>query len=135
MPFSIQGSAASPPKIGNKESPCSTTNSLLDALPRPVSLVGSHAYKVIDVPEGRRDFEINFDLAVHPGRTVTVRVVDPTGRVAPGRDGLWVARTEVRLATNAFAATGHSRSTTSTRPGRGGFSSTSLSETSPGSWT
>ncbi len=56
---------------------------VLDALPRPVSLVGSHAYKVIDIPEGQRDFEQDFDLAVHPGRTVTVRVVDPSGQSLP----------------------------------------------------
>jgi RNA polymerase sigma factor (sigma-70 family) len=59
---------------------------VLDALPRPVSLVGSHAYQVIDIPEGRRDFEQDFDLAVHPGRTVTVRVVDPSGTSLQGVD-------------------------------------------------
>jgi RNA polymerase sigma factor (sigma-70 family) len=51
----------------------------LDALPRPVSLMGSHAYKVIDIPEGRRDFEMDFPMALRPGRTVAVRVVDPLG--------------------------------------------------------
>jgi RNA polymerase sigma factor (sigma-70 family) len=51
----------------------------VDALPRPLSLVGSHAYKVIDIPQGRRDFETNFELALHRGRTVNVRVVDLKG--------------------------------------------------------
>jgi RNA polymerase sigma factor (sigma-70 family) len=57
---------------------------VLDALPRPVSLIGSHAYKVVDIPEGRGEFEIDFALAVHPGRTVTVRVVDPAGEPLKG---------------------------------------------------
>ena len=86
----------------------------LNALPRPVSLVGSHAYKVIDIPEGRRDFEQDFDLAVHPGRTVTVRVVDPSKvPIAPGCDGLRSGEHRGWWATNAFAATGRSRSTSS----------------------
>ncbi len=57
---------------------------VLDALPRPVSLVGSHAYKVVDIPEGSGEFAIDFALAVHPGRTVTVRVVDPAGEPLKG---------------------------------------------------
>jgi RNA polymerase sigma factor (sigma-70 family) len=58
----------------------------VDAMPRPLSLIGRHAYKVIDVPQGRADFEINFDLALHRGRTVKVRVVDLKGE--PVR-GMW----------------------------------------------
>jgi hypothetical protein len=56
----------------------------VDAVPRPLSLVGSHAYKVIDVPQGRADFEINFDLAMHPGQTVNVRGVDLKGEPLRG---------------------------------------------------
>ncbi len=52
---------------------------VLDTQPRPVSLVGSHAYKVIDVPDGKPEYEVNFDLALHRGRTITARVVDAQG--------------------------------------------------------
>ena len=57
---------------------------VLDALPRPVSVVGSHAYKVIDVPQGQRDLEVNFDLTLHQGRTISVRVVDAKGEALRG---------------------------------------------------
>ena len=57
---------------------------VLDALPRPVSVVGSHAYKVIDVPQGQRDLEVNFDLTLHQGRTISVRVVDTKGEALRG---------------------------------------------------
>jgi hypothetical protein len=57
---------------------------LVDAIPRPLSLIGSHAYKVIDVPQGLRDFKVNFDLALRRGRTVNVRVVGPEGEPLRG---------------------------------------------------
>jgi hypothetical protein len=55
-------------------------DSLLDTLPRPIGLIGSNAYRVIDVPEGRDDIQVDLGLAVKPGRTVIVRVVDPLGK-------------------------------------------------------
>jgi len=58
--------------------------SLLDTLPRPISLIGSNAYKVIDVPQDRDDFQVDLDLAVKPGRKVIVRVVDPSGESLQG---------------------------------------------------
>jgi hypothetical protein len=58
--------------------------SLLDTQPRPISLIGSNAYRVIDVPEGRDDFQVDVGLAVKPGRTVIVRVVDPMGKSLQG---------------------------------------------------
>jgi len=58
--------------------------SLLDALPRPVSLIGSHAYQVIDIPEGGDEFQADFNLSVKPGRTVSVRLVDPSGESLRG---------------------------------------------------
>ena len=58
--------------------------SLLDTIPRPTSLIGSNVYKVIDVPEGRDDFQVDFGLALRPGRTINVRVVDPLGKSLQG---------------------------------------------------
>jgi RNA polymerase sigma factor (sigma-70 family) len=57
---------------------------LLDTIPRPISLIGRNAYRVIEVPEGRDDFQVDFGLAVKPGRTVIVRVVDPLGNSLQG---------------------------------------------------
>jgi RNA polymerase sigma factor (sigma-70 family) len=57
---------------------------MLDTVPRPVSLVGSHAFKRIDAPNGDPDIEVNFALALHPGKTVVVRAVEPSGRGLSG---------------------------------------------------
>jgi RNA polymerase sigma factor (sigma-70 family) len=59
-------------------------NSLLDTMPRPINLIGTNAYRVIDVPGGRDEWEVNFQLTVKPGRTLIVRVVDPLGRSLEG---------------------------------------------------
>ena len=58
--------------------------SLLDTVPSPISLIGKNAYRVIDVPEGRDEFQVDFGLAVKPGRTVNVRVVDSLGKSLQG---------------------------------------------------
>ena len=58
--------------------------SLLDVYPRPVSLIGSHAYQVIDIPEGRDEFQADFNLSVKPGRTLNLRLVDPAGESLRG---------------------------------------------------
>jgi RNA polymerase sigma factor (sigma-70 family) len=59
-------------------------DSLLNTIPRPISLIGSNAYRVIDVPEGRDNLEVNFKLAVRPGRNLIVRVIDPMGNSLKG---------------------------------------------------
>jgi RNA polymerase sigma factor (sigma-70 family) len=59
-------------------------DSLLNTIPRPISLIGSNAYRVVDVPEGRDDLEVNFKLAVKPGRNLIVRAVDPMGNSLKG---------------------------------------------------
>ena len=109
--------------------------SLLDTIPRPISLIGSNAYRVIDVPEGRDDFDVEMNLALKPGRTVIVRVVDPLGKSLQRASPLFRASgTELglrRYPRGWIIRRPRSR----TRRGPGVFSSTSLSETSPASWT
>ena len=56
---------------------------MLNTVPHPVSLVGSHAYRRIDAPADRREIEVNFALALHPGKTVVVRAVDASGQEIP----------------------------------------------------
>jgi RNA polymerase sigma factor (sigma-70 family) len=58
--------------------------SLLDTIPRPVSLIGVNAYRVIDVPEAQDEFRVDLALGVKPGRTLVVRVVDPSGNSLDG---------------------------------------------------
>jgi RNA polymerase sigma factor (sigma-70 family) len=57
---------------------------MLNTVPRPMSLVGSHAYQRIDAPADQPSIEVNFALALHPGKTVMVRAVEPSGRDLPG---------------------------------------------------
>ena len=84
MTSCIHGSAGASPEHRRQGLTLSDDESLLDTIPRPMSLIGSNAYRVIDVPEGRDDFEVDMGLAVKPGRTVTVRVVDPMGKSLEG---------------------------------------------------
>ena len=92
----------------------SDDESLLDAIPRPMSLIGSNAYRVIGVPEGRDDFDVDMNLAVKPGRTVMVRVVDLLGKSLQGVTAFGLR--EPRLHSGGIRGDGAIRRTRS-RPG------------------
>jgi hypothetical protein len=57
---------------------------MLNTAPRPVSLVGSHAYQRIDISAGQPSIEVNFALKLHPGKAIAVCPVDSAGRGVSG---------------------------------------------------
>ena len=102
---------------------------VLNTLPQPLSLVGSHAYQVIDIRQDQSDFEANFDLSLHRGRTVNVRVVDPKDEPLQG-----VMAFGLRHATVKAGQTAHGDRSFAVHDldvaGHGEFSSTNPIETS-----